>query len=76
VPAHPNGNGSASRFAGAQPLDIIAAADKKREPKAKFVAPERKTGVPSARPTAEAATKPEKTAKKVAKKAPGRPRKA
>jgi len=70
---HPNGNGSVSRFAGAQPLDIIAAADRKRESKAKFIAPERKTGVPSARPAAEAATKP---AKKVAKKAPGRPRKA
>jgi excinuclease ABC subunit A len=76
IEPHANGNGSASRFAGAQPLDIVAAADKKREPKAKFVAPERKTGVPSARPAAEAASKPEKPAKKAAKKAPGRPRKA
>jgi excinuclease ABC subunit A len=76
IEPHTNGNGSASRFAGAQPLDIVAAADKKREPKAKFVAPERKTGVPTARTAAEALTKPEKPAKKAAKKSPGRPRKA
>ena len=57
-------------------FEDMAAADKKREPKAKFVAPERKTGVPTARATAEAPAKPEKPAKKAAKKSPGRPRKA
>jgi excinuclease ABC subunit A len=79
---HTNGKVSAGSFAGAQPLDIVAAADKKKEPRAKFVAPEKKTGMPS--PRAAAAAPPangskkvtEKPAKKAAKKAPGRPRKA
>jgi excinuclease ABC subunit A len=85
-----NGHHGGVSFAGAQPLGITAAADKQREPKAKFVAPERKTGVPKARAAAAADTAVEtpkaakKTAKKAAKtvtkaatkKSPGRPRKA
>jgi len=81
----PNGNGkvSAASFAGAQPLDIVAAADKQRMPKAKFIAPEKKTGVPAARRAAAAAqpatvakTGTKKVASKTAKKTVGRPRKA
>jgi excinuclease ABC subunit A len=37
--------------AGPQPADITAAADAVRKPKAKFAAPEKKTGVPTARPS-------------------------
>ncbi len=37
--------------AGPQPADITAAADAVRKPKAKFIAPEKKTGIPTARPS-------------------------
>jgi excinuclease ABC subunit A len=84
-----NGHHGGVSFAGAQPLTIAAAADKQRGPKAKFIAPERKTGVPKTRATvaddgddpSKAAPKPapkaaKKAAKTVAKRSPGRPRKA
>ena len=61
----------ARTHAGAQPADIIAAADRKKEPRGKFVAPEKKTGMPSAKPGSTVI----KTAVKAAKKSPGRPRK-
>ncbi|WP_179493396.1 excinuclease ABC subunit UvrA [Granulicella arctica] len=67
-----NGAGGAS-YAGAQPSNIVAAEDRKKEPRGKFVAPEKKTGVPTARASAKPAKKP---AKKAAKKAAGRPKKA
>jgi excinuclease ABC subunit A len=54
-----NGSGP-SGHAGAQPLDIAAAPDRAKTPRGKFVAPEKKTGMPTARPTA--------TQKKVARK--------
>ncbi len=54
--------------AGPQPANIAAAADAARKPKAKFIAPEKKTGVPSKRPSklseAEKASKPKKAAAK------------
>ncbi len=56
----PNGSGGLSH-AGPQPLEIAAAPDRVKTVRGKFVAPEKKTGVPSARPT--------KTVKKAAKKA-------
>ncbi len=55
--------------AGAQPASIMAAQDAKKEARGKFVAPEKKTGMPTARVAAE-------PAKKVAEKAVGRPKKA
>jgi excinuclease ABC subunit A len=58
-PALLNGNNGASH-AGPQPLDITAAPDRVKTARGKFIAPEKKTGVPSARPV--------KAAKKVAKK--------
>ncbi|MGD0797286.1 MAG: excinuclease ABC subunit UvrA [Acidobacteriaceae bacterium] len=54
-----NGSGPSSH-AGAQPLDIAASPDRAKTPRGKFVAPEKKTGMPTARPSA--------TQKKVAKK--------
>ena len=72
-------NGARSH-AGAQPLDIVAAEDRKREPRGKFVAPEKKTGMPTAKPGTTAKLQETKIAKKSAKKAPtkspGRPRKS
>jgi excinuclease ABC subunit A len=56
-----NGSGGAGH-AGAQPIDIAAAPDRLKTARGKFVAPEKKTGVPSARPV-EAL---KKTAKKFA----------
>jgi excinuclease ABC subunit A len=66
-----NGHHGGVSFAGAQPLGIAAAADKLREPKAKFVAPERKTGVPKTKAAAmeETAGATSKAAPKAAKKA-------
>ena len=66
-------NGAQSH-AGPQPLEIVAAEDKKKEPRGKFVAPEKKTGVPTARAMPEPMAK-KKVAKKAAKKAVGRPKK-
>src|SRR5579871_5607453 len=60
--------------AGPQPASIVAATDAAKKPKSKFVAPEKKTGVPTARPSKLSATdkvaKPKKAAakKSVAKK--------
>jgi excinuclease ABC subunit A len=83
-----NGHALATSHAGAQPLDILAAEDRKRGPKVKFVAPEKKTGVPTAKQggaklamAPEASGSAKKTAKKTAaktaaKKGPGRPKKA
>ena len=61
----------AKSHAGAQPLDIVVAEDRKKEARGKFVAPEKKTGVPTAKvmPVSE-------PRKKAANKAVGRPKKA
>jgi len=56
-----NGSGGLGN-AGPQPLDIVAAPDRQKNARGKFVAPEKKTGMPTARP-AEAARE---TAKKKA----------
>ncbi len=57
-----------SSHAGPQPASITAAADAARKPKSKFIAPEKKTGVPTKRPSklseAENAPKPKKAAAK------------
>ena len=45
-----NGSGGLSH-AGPQPLDIAAAPDRAKTARGKFVAPEKKTGVPTARPS-------------------------
>ena len=55
--------------AGPQPASIMAAQDAKKEARAKFIAPEKKTGMPTARSSAESAKKP-------TKKAVGRPKKS
>ncbi len=55
--------------AGPQPASIMAAQDAKKEARAKFIAPEKKTGMPTARASAESAKKP-------TKKAVGRPKKS
>ncbi|MEO6803389.1 MAG: excinuclease ABC subunit UvrA, partial [Granulicella sp.] len=57
-------------YAGPQPAEIVAAEDRKKEARGKFIAPAKKTGMPTAR-TAAASAKP----KKAAKKAVGRPKK-
>ncbi|HEY0264256.1 MAG TPA: excinuclease ABC subunit UvrA, partial [Granulicella sp.] len=44
-------NGSANSHAGPQPENLGTAVDPEKKPKSKFVAPERKTGVPTARAT-------------------------
>ena len=61
--------------AGAQPLDIVAAEDRKKESRGKFVAPEKKTGVPTAKAMPADAVK-KTTAKTTGKKAVGRPKKS
>jgi excinuclease ABC subunit A len=43
-----NGSGGLSH-AGPQPLDIVAAPDRARTAKGKFIVPEKKTGMPTAR---------------------------
>jgi excinuclease ABC subunit A len=70
MPGGASQNGAHSH-AGAQPLTIIAAADRKKEPRGKFVAPEKKTGMPTAKPVSIT----QKIAGKAAKKSPGRPKK-
>ncbi|HEY6412134.1 MAG TPA: excinuclease ABC subunit UvrA [Edaphobacter sp.] len=59
--------------AGPQPASIAAAADAAKKPKSKFIAPEKKTGVPTKRPSklseAENTFKPKKAA---AKKSPAK----
>jgi excinuclease ABC subunit A len=65
-----NGSGSSSH-AGAQPLDIAATPDRIKTPRGKFIAPEKKTGMPAARP---AATQ-NKVARRSAKKSGASPRK-
>ncbi len=73
-PQGASSNGAISH-AGAQPLNIVAAEDRKRGPRGKFIVPEKKTGVPTAKPKAAAAAVEKKPAKKSAKKSVGRPRK-
>jgi excinuclease ABC subunit A len=70
-------NGAQSH-AGPQPLEIVAAEDRKKEPRGKFVGPEKKTGVPTARAMPDTPNKADKktAVKKTAKKAVGRPKKA
>jgi len=62
---HASLNGSGATHAGAQPLDIIAAPDRVKTVRGKFVAPEKKTGVP----TAQSARRVKKAVKRAAKKA-------
>jgi excinuclease ABC subunit A len=60
-------------YSGPQPASILAAADAVRQPRKKFIAPEKKTGVPTAAKKSAtrkvAATPKKQAAKKVAKKA-------
>ncbi|MCU1225723.1 MAG: excinuclease subunit [Edaphobacter sp.] len=62
--------------AGPQPTNIAAAADAVKKPKAKFVAPEKKTGVPAARPStlAKAAAKTSTAKKTATKKTAAKPK--
>jgi excinuclease ABC subunit A len=62
------------RHAGAQPLDIVAAEDRKKEPRGKFIAPEKKTGMPVAK-AMPVAPETKSAAKKAAKRPVGRPKK-
>jgi excinuclease ABC subunit A len=64
-PASLNSNNGASH-AGAQPLDIMAASDRVKTVRGKFIAPEKKTGVPTAQPAKAAKKAAKKTAKKTA----------
>jgi excinuclease ABC subunit A len=66
-----NPRNGARSHAGAQPLDIVAAMDRKKEAQGKFVAPEKKTGMPTAKPLPTVAVK-----KRAAKKAVSRSKKA
>jgi excinuclease ABC subunit A len=59
IPTTNNGHS----HAGAQPINIIAAPDRPRTSRGRFIAPEKKTGVPTA-----SAAKPEKPTKKSAPK--------
>ena len=63
-------NGATPSYAGAQPAWIFAEVDAARETRAKFVPPEKKTGMPKANPVkpAERVRKPTQ-AKKTSKKA-------
>jgi len=61
-------NRNGASHAGSQPLDIVAAPDRKKDARGKFIVPPKKTGVPSA-----GAPKPEP---KVAAKAKPKPEKA
>ena len=69
TPSHTLASRNGASHAGPQPANIAAAADAVKKPKARFVAPEKKTGVPTARPStlAKAAAKTP-TAKKAAPK--------
>jgi excinuclease ABC subunit A len=60
-----NGNNGVSH-AGSQPLDIAAAPDRAKTARGKFIAPEKKTGVPTAQPAKAAKKAAKKTAKKIA----------
>ncbi len=66
-PSGSNGAGGLSH-AGPQPDNIVAAADRKKEARGKFIAPEKKTGMPTTRTAAP-------TPAKAARKAVGRPKK-
>jgi excinuclease ABC subunit A len=59
-----NGSGDLSH-AGPQPLEIAAAPDRAKTVRGKFVAPEKKTGVPSAQPTKAVKKAVKKAAKKL-----------
>lgn len=52
--------------AGPQPLDIIAEPDRIKPTRGKFVAPEKKTGVPTANAAPARKSPPAKAAKKIA----------
>jgi excinuclease ABC subunit A len=52
---HSLNGGSANIHAGAQPLNIAAAPDRTKPARGKFVAPEKKTGMPTAKPAAKSA---------------------
>jgi excinuclease ABC subunit A len=60
-----NGSGP-SDHAGAQPLDIAAAPDRVKPARGKFVAPEKKTGMPTAQPSALQKNASGKSAKRTA----------
>ncbi len=59
--------------AGPQPASIAAAADAVKKPKPKFIAPEKKTGVPTSRPSKLSETEqPSRPKKSATKKAPAK----
>ncbi|MEO6911622.1 MAG: excinuclease ABC subunit UvrA [Edaphobacter sp.] len=62
---HLAANRNGASHAGPQPLNIVAAPDRKKDARGKFIAPQKKTGVPST-----GASKPESKAKSKPKKAP------
>ena len=62
-----NGSGGLSH-AGAQPVGIVAAADRAKNARGKFIASEKKTGMPSARPVEQGKSTVKKSATKTAKK--------
>jgi excinuclease ABC subunit A len=64
IPTTPNG----ASHAGPQPINITAAPDRPKNSRGKFIAPEKKTGVPTARPTAPAKSSPAKPTRKTAAK--------
>jgi excinuclease ABC subunit A len=73
--ASQNGSGGLSH-AGPQPLDIAAAPDRAKTGRGKFVAPEKKTGMPTAKPAETVESRKNKPgATKVAKKSPSTRRK-
>ncbi len=72
TPAQLTAGRNGSSHAGSQPASIVAAADPAKMHRGKFVPPEKKTGVPTARAKlteAESTAKPKKTAKKSTKTA-------
>jgi excinuclease ABC subunit A len=67
-------NGSGHSFhAGPQPPDIVAMPDRVKSARGKFVAPEKKTGVPAARPSAAQTKAARRSPKKTAMPARARP---
>jgi excinuclease ABC subunit A len=69
TPAQLAATRNGTSHAGPQPASIAAAADPDRKAKGKFIPPEKKTGVPTARKTKLAETEETATPKKAAKKA-------
>jgi excinuclease ABC subunit A len=62
-----NGSGGLGH-AGSQPIDIVAAPDRAKNARGKFIAPEKKTGMPSARSVEQGKSAAKKSAAKTAKK--------